>query len=112
MKSALLIMSLGLSVLLSWTPFSWATEAIEKTQETQETQETQVTQETQQTLDINTATVQEIASVLTGVGPVKAEAIVALREALGGFTDIEQLLEVKGIGSATIERVRELIVIQ
>ena len=106
MKSALLIMSLGLSVLLSWTPFSWATEAIEKTQETQETQETQ------QTLDINTATVQEIASVLTGVGPVKAEAIVALRKALGGFTDIEQLLEVKGIGSATIERIRELIVIQ
>ena len=103
MKSVLLIMALGLSVLLSWTPFSWATEVTEKTQ---------VTQEAQETLDINTATVQEIASVLTGVGPVKAEAIVALRKALGGFTDIEQLLEVKGIGSATIERIRELIVIQ
>ena len=36
----------------------------------------------------HTATVQETASTLTGVGPVKAEAIVVLREALGEFMDI------------------------
>jgi competence protein ComEA len=34
---------------------------------------------------------------LKGVGKVKAEAIVAYREANGPFTTVDQLLEVKGI---------------
>ena len=63
-------------------------------------------------ININTATVAEIASHLDGVGPVKAEAIVSLREQLGGFTDIQQLLQVKGIGNATIERIGEQIVLE
>ena len=54
----------------------------------------------------------EIASHLDGVGPVKAQAIVALREQLGGFTNLEQLLQVKGIGNATIERIGEQIVLE
>ena len=109
MKSASFILALCLSVLLTWAPLSLATEP---TQETQETQTTHVIQEPETTLDINTATVAEIASALTGVGPVKAEAIIALRDELGGFTDLDQLLEVKGIGVATIERIRELIMIE
>lgn len=63
-------------------------------------------------ININTATVAEIASHLDGVGPVKAQAIVALREQLGGFTNLEQLLQVKGIGNATIERIGEQIVLE
>lgn len=37
---------------------------------------------------------------LSGVGEKTAEAIISHREGLGGFTDVEQLLEVKGIGPA------------
>ncbi|MCP4790695.1 MAG: helix-hairpin-helix domain-containing protein, partial [Gammaproteobacteria bacterium] len=63
-------------------------------------------------LNINTATAQEIANALVGVGSVKAQAIIALRDQLGGFTDINQLLEVKGIGSSTIERISDQIVLE
>ena len=39
----------------------------------------------------------------------KAEAIVQYREKHGNFTSAEQLLEVQGIGKATLERNRDRI---
>ena len=61
-------------------------------------------------LNINTATVSEIQKVLTGIGAKKAEAIVQYREKHGNFTVAEQLLEVQGIGKATLEKNRDRIV--
>jgi competence protein ComEA len=49
--------------------------------------------------------------VLEGVGPSKAEAIVAYRKANGAFRSAEQLASVKGIGLSTIERNRDRIVV-
>lgn len=63
-------------------------------------------------ININTASAAEIASHIDGVGPVKAQAIVALREQLGSFTDVQQLLQVKGIGHATVEDIGEQIVLE
>ncbi|GAA0790559.1 ComEA family DNA-binding protein [Marinobacterium sediminicola] len=63
-------------------------------------------------VDINTATASEIAAALNGVGPAKAEAIVAYREANGPFVAVDQLSDVKGIGPATVEKNRELILLQ
>ncbi|MEO9275933.1 helix-hairpin-helix domain-containing protein [Marinomonas sp. 5E14-1] len=60
-------------------------------------------------LDINTATVVQLAAVMSGVGEKKAEAIVAYREAHGGFNSIEELSNVKGIGSALLERNKVLL---
>ena len=57
-----------------------------------------------QTVNINTASAQELAAVLVGVGEQKAGEIVAWREAHGAFTAKEQLLEVKGIGQATLDK--------
>lgn len=57
-----------------------------------------------QVVNINTASAQELAAVLVGVGQKKAEAIIAWREANGAFTAKEQLLEVKGIGQATLDK--------
>ncbi|MBU9827172.1 ComEA family DNA-binding protein [Rahnella perminowiae] len=59
------------------------------------------------TVSINTATAEEFASVMNGVGMKKAQAIVSYREELGKFTDIEQLREVPGIGAALFERNRD-----
>src|SRR5690606_27659891 len=39
---------------------------------------------------------------LPGVGPVTAEAIVSWREENGPFRSVEDLLDVKGIGEATL----------
>ncbi len=56
------------------------------------------------TVNINTASAAELAEALVGVGAAKAQAIVAYREAHGPFTDKAQLLEVKGIGPAILDK--------
>lgn len=60
-------------------------------------------------VNINTATAQELAEALSGVGASKAEAIVRYRTQFGPFGSIEELTEVRGIGAATIERNRSLL---
>ena len=61
-------------------------------------------------LNINTASVSDIQKALIGIGAKKAEAIVQYREKHGSFTAAEQLLEVQGIGKATLEKNRDRIV--
>ncbi len=60
-------------------------------------------------LDINAAGADELA-LLSGIGPSLAQRIVEHREAVGGFTSIEQLQDVHGIGAVKLERVREWVV--
>lgn len=57
-----------------------------------------------ETVDINTADAATLDRVLDNVGAVKAEAIVAYREANGPFKSPEQLALVTGIGLKTVER--------
>jgi len=62
----------------------------------------------QEGININTADVQELTK-LKGIGEKKAEAIVAWRKENGDFKTVDQLLEVKGIGEATLNLNRENI---
>ena len=41
---------------------------------------------------------------LPDVGPVTAEAIIAWRTEHGGYTAVDELLEVDGIGDATLSK--------
>ncbi|PSJ47291.1 competence protein ComEA [Zobellella endophytica] len=59
-------------------------------------------------IDINTATTEQL-SLLTGIGPAKAEAIVEYREANGPFGSVDDLAKVSGIGPATVEKNRHLL---
>ena len=59
-------------------------------------------------LDLNRATLDELDE-LPGVGPSTAQAIVDERERRGGFTAVDQLLEVRGIGDAKLAALRELV---
>jgi competence protein ComEA len=54
-------------------------------------------------LDINSANAEALAESLVGVGPAKAEAIVAYRQSNGPFSDVDQLAMVQGIGERTLE---------
>jgi competence protein ComEA len=63
-------------------------------------------------VNINTATAEEIAEALNGVGMSKAQLIVEYREANGPFSHIDELVNVKGIGLRTVDKNREAIVIQ
>lgn len=62
-------------------------------------------------VNINTADAATLAATLNGVGPAKAEAIVAYRSENGPFRSADQLAEVRGIGLATVEKNRDLIVV-
>ena len=57
------------------------------------------------TVDINTADADELAQ-LPGLGPTIAARIIAHREAHGPFTAPEALLDVPGIGEATLAAIR------
>ena len=59
-------------------------------------------------IDINTATTEQLKT-LPGIGDVKAQAIVSYRESNGSFSSVEDLTEVRGIGSATLESIREMV---
>ena len=54
-------------------------------------------------LDVNQATVAELTQV-PGINHKLANGIVALRFRKGGFSKLENLCEVKGIGPATVRR--------
>lgn len=58
-------------------------------------------------VDINSASAEEIATKLVGVGLVKARAIIAYRDEFGPFRVLDQLTEVKGIGARTLELNRD-----
>lgn len=60
----------------------------------------------QATININTATADELAAFLPGIGEVKAKRIVEYRETAGGFDSVDELLNVKGIGEKTLQNLR------
>ncbi len=63
-------------------------------------------QKTQQILkvNLNKASAEELSNQLTGIGLSKAQAIVTYRKANGPFKTVGDLVKVKGIGPATIEK--------
>jgi competence protein ComEA len=63
-------------------------------------------------LDLNTADAPTLQRELNGIGKAKAEAIVAYREANGPFASVDELLEIKGIGNALLERNRAKLVVE
>ncbi|TVS11690.1 MAG: ComEA family DNA-binding protein [Wenzhouxiangella sp.] len=63
-------------------------------------------------VNINSATAEELAEALTGVGHARAEAIVAYREENGPFGHIDELVNVSGIGLATVDRNRDRIALE
>lgn len=63
-------------------------------------------------VNVNTASAEEIAENLKGVGLSKAQAIVDYREKNGVFIHVDELVNVKGIGIRTIDQNRGLILLQ
>ncbi|AUF97450.1 competence protein ComEA [Pseudomonas sp. 02C 26] len=66
----------------------------------------------QSMLNLNTADAATLQQALSGIGKSKAEAIVAYREANGPFTSVDELLEIKGIGNALLERNRDKLMVE
>jgi competence protein ComEA len=58
-------------------------------------------------VNLNAASPETLQKELSGIGAAKANAIVAYREEHGGFTAVDELIEVKGIGKALLDKNRE-----
>jgi len=58
-------------------------------------------------INVNSADAEALASAMVGIGAAKAAAIVAYREQHGPFKTVDDLLLVKGIGEATLNKNRE-----
>jgi len=61
-------------------------------------------------VNLNTAS-QDQLETLPEVGPVTAQAILAWRDQHGGFTAVDELLEVDGIGDATLSQVAPYVTV-
>ena len=61
-------------------------------------------------VNINTASAQQLME-LSGIGEVRADAIVRYREENGVFGSIDEILNVKGIGEKTFEKIRSQITV-
>ena len=61
-------------------------------------------------VNINTASAEEL-SALNGSGATKVVAIVAYREAHGSFRQIDDIMQVDGIGEGTFDKIRDNITV-
>ena len=59
---------------------------------------------------LNSASAAELETI-PGVGPVLAGRIIDARDEIGGFTAVEDLLDVSGIGEATLASMRDYVVV-
>jgi competence protein ComEA len=62
-------------------------------------------------VNINTASAAEL-ELLPGVGAQRAAAIIARRQARGGFKRAEDLTDVEGIGAVMLERMRPHVALE
>lgn len=61
-------------------------------------------------VNLNTATMEQL-DTLPGVGPVTAQSILDWRAEHGRFSAVDELLEVKGIGEATLADLRDRVTV-
>jgi competence protein ComEA len=59
-------------------------------------------------ININQASSEEL-SMLKGIGPTKAQAIVDYRETNGKFNSTDELINVKGIARGTLQKIEAFI---
>ena len=86
-------------------PTQETTQTVNVNTKVEETKEKEIVK-----INVNTATEKEL-SILPGIGEVKANAIIKYRKENGSFASLSELVNVKGIGLATIEKLKEKAVI-
>jgi competence ComEA-like helix-hairpin-helix protein len=61
-------------------------------------------------LNLNTAPAESLI-LLPRVGPVMTQRVIEYRDSVAGFDSVGQLLQVRGIGPKTLERIRPFVVV-
>lgn len=61
-------------------------------------------------INLNTCTKEELMAI-DGIGDARAEAILAYREHLGGYTSTEQLMNISGIGETLYSKIAPYVTV-
>ncbi|HIS47372.1 MAG TPA: helix-hairpin-helix domain-containing protein [Candidatus Scybalocola faecigallinarum] len=61
-------------------------------------------------VNINTASADQL-DALPGIGPSKAEDIINYREEHGGFSSVEELMDIPGIKSGIFDQIKDLVTV-
>ena len=61
-------------------------------------------------VNLNTCTYEDLVSI-DGIGDTKAQAILEYRDYLGGYTNVSQLKEIKGIGDSTFAKLEPYVTV-
>lgn len=61
-------------------------------------------------VNLNTADLDQLQTI-TGIGAKRAQDIIDYRESSGGFTSVDDLKNVSGIGDKTLEKIREEVTV-
>lgn len=106
-----IIRSLMMSAVVASAMFATSgfSEPVKQQDPTQKSVAAQAAAPSAALVNINSADAATLADRLNGVGIKKAEAIVSFREQNGPFKSIDDLVNVTGIGAATLEKNRSLI---
>lgn len=83
---------------------SYAGNASPQTETSQSSTENDTSVAVNYPLNLNSCTAEELMSI-SGIGEVKANHIIEYREYLGGYTSVEQIKNIKGIGDGVYEKV-------
>lgn len=83
---------------------SYAGNASPQTETSQSSTENDTSSAVNYPLNLNSCTAEELMSI-SGIGEVKANYIIEYREYLGGYTSVEQIKNIKGIGDGVYEKV-------
>ncbi|HHX94119.1 MAG TPA: ComEA family DNA-binding protein [Tenericutes bacterium] len=79
-----------------------------KTEPKEDKKEEKKTETSSTKISINYAN-QKLLETLPGIGPAKAKAIIEYRNTHGLFKDISEIMNVKGIGKAIYEKIKDFI---
>jgi competence protein ComEA len=60
---------------------------------------------------LNTATLEQL-DALPGIGPAIGQRVIDYRETAGGFTSVEEITQVSGIGDSTFAKIKGLITVE
>ncbi len=110
--SLIAIIALGVGIYLeTGVSMPFEITAMPEMTERPEGEEFAIAYDSEGRLDINMATVEELDTI-KGIGMSTAEKIVKYREENGPFDSVEELANISGIGTETINEMRDNICVR
>jgi len=102
------IVALAVGIMVCFMSSAWASDTVVNNITTSAKAVTKKSGTVATVVNINTASAKELTKI-PGIGKVTANRIIAYREKHGQFKQLEDIQKIKGIGSKTFAKIKDLI---